>query len=223
MFHVILDRVKIANIYLSLYTGLLFVYGPSGSGKSTFVKNFLYECESHFDKPIDRIVYFYSIWHQVLAELKDNRPDIEFVEHVFPENDFFNQAHNNIVIFDDLILELSRSSYLTRLSTKYYTKFNLFCIVISQVLFHPSEGFKSLTSNATNLILFKHRRSRQQINIFLRQIGSPSLTSVYHKVTSSGPFSYIAIDLHPQSISEYKVYSDMLYSEDKSMVLFECD
>mgnify|MGYP006230504467 CR=1 FL=1 len=88
---------------------------------------------------------------------------------------------------------------------------------------HASEGFKSLTSNATNLVLFKHRRSKQQINIFLRQIGSGNLSSVYHNVTGSLPFSYLAIDLHPQSVAEFKVYSHMLYCEEKSMVLFDCE
>lgn len=212
-----------SNEFIYISIGLLFLYGPSGSGKSTFVKNFLRECEHHFDKPVDRIVYFYSIWHGVLQELKELRPDIEFVENTFPDSDFFNQAHNNIVIYDDLIIELSRSGYLTRLSTKLYTKYNCFVIVLSQILFHASEGFKSLTSNATNLVLFKHRRSRQQINIFLRQIGSGNLSSVYHNVTGSLPFSYLAIDLHPQSVAEFKVYSHMLYCEEKSMVLFDCE
>ena len=271
------------DIYI-LFVGLLFVYGPSGGGKTTFIKDFLYECENHFDTSVDRIVYIYSIWHELLDRLRDSRPEIEFVENIFPDSQFFSKDQNNLVIYDDLIVELASSSYLTRLCTKNYTKYNLFCIVISQLLFHPGEPFKSLTSNATNIILFKHRRSKQQINIFIRQIGSTRLTSggfhyqslyssvcddyysitkeyrgqgdngtmdsggccctfnstffrlslqiktlimeslvVYHKITSSGPFTYLVIDLHPQSKSLDKVFTNMLFSDDRSMVVFDCE
>jgi ABC-type polar amino acid transport system ATPase subunit len=88
-----------------LCIGLLFVYGPSGSGKTTFIKDFLYECENHFDTNIDRIVYIYSIWHSLLDRLRDLRPEIEFVENTFPDSQFFSKDQNNLVVYDDLIIE----------------------------------------------------------------------------------------------------------------------
>jgi GTPase SAR1 family protein len=143
-----------------LCIGLLFIYGPSGSGKTTFIKDFLYECENHFDTNMDRIVYIYSIWHGLLDCLRNLSPEIEFVENIFADSQFFSKDQNIFVVYDDLIIELASSSYLTKLCTKNYTKFNLCCVVISQLLFHPGEPFKSLTSNATNIIFFKHRRSK---------------------------------------------------------------
>ena len=108
------------------------VSGPSGCGKIWFVKDFLSDPES----PFDRILCFYAQSQPLYAELPKGTVFIEGLPDEAPE---FDQALNHCFVFDDLADEVTRSKWATKLYTAGCHHQNLSVITLQQKVFSSRE------------------------------------------------------------------------------------
>ena len=88
--------------------------GPSGSGKTVWVKDLL----THQDSPFDKVIYYYSIWQPLYDEMRAALGDtIKFIEGLPEEAPLFDTALTKCFVFDDLMDEVNKSPWASKLYT----------------------------------------------------------------------------------------------------------
>ena len=65
---------------------------------------------------------------------------------------------------------------------------------------------RDIALNSQYLILFKNKRDTQQIKYLAKQLGLKHFEKAYRKTTSE-PFGYLLIDLHPRSLDILRLQS----------------
>ena len=140
----------------------LLVSGGTKTGKTTFVKKLLGNFQVMMDPPPENIKYFCSEYQDTFAEIKSLVPDIEFIEGV-PDAifDSINPKTRNLYIFDDMMGE--RDSVIAKLFTKKSHHGNLSVIYIVQNLFHQSKDHRTISLNASYIVLTKKVRDASQV------------------------------------------------------------
>ena len=142
----------------------LLVSGGTKTGKTTFVKKLLGNVQVMIDPPPENIKYFYSEYQDKFAEIKSLVPNIEFIEGVPGRN----PKTRNLYIFDDMMGE--RDSVIAKLFTKKSHHGNLSVIYIVQNLFHQSKDHRTISLNASYIVLTKNVRDASQVIHLAKQI-----------------------------------------------------
>lgn len=151
-----------------------------------------------FDKPIDEIIWCYAQENslQSIKEHIDPKHKIKYVKGV-PET--FENPHNKsiLIVIDDLMME----NYGERICSlfvhgSHHRGFSLIYIV--QNLFASSRYMRTISLNASYLVIFNSPRARSQFKFLARQLlpeHPSSLYNVYKEATEERPFSYFFIDM----------------------------
>ena len=205
--------------------GLLFS-GGTKTGKTTFVKQrLLGNVQVMIDPPPENIKYFYSEYQDTFAEIKSLVPNIEFIEGV-PDVifDSINPKTRNLYIFDDMMGE--RDSMIAKLFTKkshhdlhsvIYKSLSVIYIV--QNLFHQSKDHRTISLNASYIVLTKNVRDASQVIHLAKQIYPNNVKYFQHayQMATAEPFSYLFIDLTPTCPDETRLRSG-IFPNDKHYV-----
>ena len=130
----------------------VLVSGGTKTSKTTFVKKLLGNVQVIIDLPPENIKYFYSEYQDTFAKIKSLIPKIEFMEGVSGVIfDSINPKTRNLYIFDDMMGE--QDSVIAKLFTKTSHHGNLSMIYIVQNLFHPSKDHRTISLNASYIVL----------------------------------------------------------------------
>jgi hypothetical protein len=80
------------------------IFGPSEAGKTELVLPIFHSDrqECVFGQKIDKIFYIYSIWQKAYDRLKQQNPDIKFIESFSKVPSDLKEIH--IVVWDDMFL-----------------------------------------------------------------------------------------------------------------------
>lgn len=174
------------------------IAGPSGCGKSTFVKRFLAQADRMCTVPFARVLLYYGEWQEAYRELGAN---VEFFEGL-PQTSDFNQDPENakLVIVDDLMREATASGggAIVDLFTKGSHHRNLSVMFLTQNLFHQGPGQRSISLNASYILVFKSPRDRLQIYHLARQLYPEDprvVQEAYFDCTTDTPHGYLLLDL----------------------------
>ena len=192
----------------------LLVSGGTKTGKTTFVKKLLSNVEVMIDSPPEDIKYFYSEYQETFAEIELLVPNIKFIEGV-PDAmfDSINPKTRNLYIFDDMMGE--RDSVIAKLFTKKSHHVNLSIIYIVQNLFHQSKDHRTISLNASYLVLTKNVRDASQVIHLAKQI-YPSNVKFFqqaYQMATAEPFSYLFIDLTPTCPDETRLRSGIFLND----------
>ena len=196
----------------------LLVSGGTKTGKTTFVKKLLSNAQVMIDPPPENIKYSYSEYQDTFAEIKSLVPNIEFIEGV-PDVvfDTINPKTRNLYIFDDMMGE--RDSVIAKLFTKKSHHGNLSVIYIVQNLFHQSKDHRTISLNASYIVLTKNVRDASQVIHLAKQI-YPNNVKYFqqaYQMATAEPFSYLFIDLTPTCPDETRLRSG-IFPNDKHYV-----
>ena len=196
----------------------LLVSGSTKTGKTTFVKRLLTNLQVMIDPPSEDIKYFYSEYQDTFAEIKSLVPWIEFVEGV-PDTifDSINPKTRNLYIFDDMMGE--RVAVIAKLFTKKSHHGNLSVIYIVENLFHRSKDHRTISLNASYIVLTKNVRDASQVIHLGKQI-YPHNAKFFQQacqIATAEPFSYLFIDLTPTCPDETRLRSG-IFPTDKHYV-----
>jgi len=184
------------------------VNGYSSSGKTVFVQTLLKQRDRMFNVKISKILYCYGIWNESFGEMESDS-DISFMEGLPNESQVKELPAMSIIVFDDLMDQVSNNKYIESLFSRGSHHLNLCLIYISQNLFYQGVAARSITLNQHYIVLMRNSRDVRQIQYLARQIGmGKKLLEVYEHVMLQ-PFAHLLVNLSPYSTIDCKLFTDI--------------
>ena len=186
----------------------LMISGATKTGKTTFVKQLLINASVMIEPPPENIIYFYSEYQDTFGEIEVLVPGIQFVQGL-PDSmiDSINPQTRNLYIIDDMMGE--KDAVIAKLFTKKSHHGNLSVIYIVQNLFHQSKDHRTISLNASYLVLTKNVRDASQVIHLAKQL-YPNNTKFFqqaYQLATKEPYTYLFIDLTPTCPDEIRLRS----------------
>ena len=199
------------------------LYGPTQCGKTRFVLTLLKNANVMFTKKIDEIYYCYEAWQECYEE-------IQIIEGVKKVNMFHGLPSVNeckkwsymknhiIVVFDDLMTELSNDKEMVKFVTVYSHHMNITMIVLLHNIFPPK--LRTMSLNTHYVVLFKNKRDTLQVETFARRVMHDKIKYFFacYKKAVSIPYGYLFVDLHPHSDEKYELRTRIFPYETPTIV-----
>lgn len=182
------------------------IVGPTMSGKSSLVRNLLTAVPELFHPIPKRILYIYGIWQDEFNSISG----VEFykdLNKIFEEG-FIDPKDNTLIVLDDLMEEIAKHKAAASLFTRGVHHKNASVIFLTQNLYKQGKSMRDIALNCQYVILFKSVRDVNQIKHLAKQTGISHLPLAYEKATSL-PYGYVLIDLHPKTIKELRLQSNL--------------
>lgn len=178
------------------------ISGPSGSGKTTFILKILTNQKVYFNNEFKRVFYVYG---QSVPEDFKKIKSILFLKGLGEIDDEFfekfNASENDLIIFDDLMLEIGDKPIIANLFTRISRNKNITVFLLVQNLFPKIKYFTDIIRNVDYIVVMKSIFGLAQIKILEQRIfdkGSKLLQNIYKDATVL-PFSYLFIDMRADS------------------------
>ena len=186
----------------------LMISGGTKTGKTTFVKQLLVNASVMIEPPPENIIYFYSEYQDTFGEIEVLVPGIQFVQGL-PDSmiDSINPQTRNLYIIDDMMGE--KDAVIAKLFTKKSHHGNLSVIYIVQNLFHQSKDHRTISLNASYLVLTKNVRDASQVIHLAKQL-YPNNTKFFqqaYQLATKEPYTYLFVDLTPTCPDEIRLRS----------------
>ena len=181
--------------------------GASMSGKSYFLRK-LINCRNEMIVPnVERVIYSYKKYQPLF----DTMPDVQFVKG---NNYKLDREIPTLLIIDDQAEDIDEKE-LVELFTVNCHHDNTSLIFVSQNLFLQSKAFRTAALNAQYVMMFKSPRGSSQISHLARQLNpakAKQIQEIYRHATSE-PYSYLPIDLKPDTPECLRYRTDILPEE----------
>ena len=189
------------------------VAGATKCGKTEWVKRFVQNCHLLMDITPTKIIWCYSEFqpgYNVLCQL----PNLEFNEGI-PDMNKLKTPEPKLVIFDDLMSEFSnnKKSDLTQLFTRGCHHWNCSAIHIVQNLFFAN--LRNARINSHYLVLLRNPSDKLQVMNLGRQL-FPQQQKFFMNAyadSCSVPYSYLLIDMSPESADEVRLRTNIFPPE----------
>lgn len=191
------------------------VVGPSGCGKTFFVKNVLQNCIHVMDVQPQNIVWIYTSFQPMYAELQEKNTNIKFIKDLpesFQDESLFPPDQSHLIILDDVIFQASEHPEVVRLFTQYRHHRNMSVMMLTQNVFHQGKNSRTISLNTNYMVLFKNPRDRLQMNILAQQIhpGNKSFFLQSFEDATTEPHGYLIVDMTPSCPDIYRLRSGAL-------------
>ena len=185
------------------------IVGPSGSGKTHFVKFVLENCEHVMNTVPENIVWIYTSFQPLYAELQKTSKKIKFVRGL---PDSFEDFEDTLIVLDDVIFQASDHPEVVKIFTQYRHHKNMSVIMLTQNVFHQGKYSCSISLNSNYMVLFKNLRDKLQMNILACQIFPSQKTFFLESLedATKDSYGYLILDLTPSCPERYRVRSGIL-------------
>lgn len=191
------------------------VAGSTGSGKTVWVRNLLKEYKYLIDIKVKvlKVLWCYG-QDQDLHKVLLKNVDLIYLKRLPTSGDIEN-IKPNIIVLDDLMNELKNDEIIKNLFTQGSHHCNLSILFITQNLFYQDKSMRTISLNAQYIVILKGIRLTQQIQILGNQIypGKSKLFLNIYKDATKDSFSYLILDLHPNSDDKYRLRNRIFKSE----------
>lgn len=206
------------SVYLK-HPFTMLIAGPTGSGKTYFIRNLINSSKFRCDPPPSRITYFYGEYQEIFNSM----PDVRFVEGLQEEMiAALGGKEPEWVIIDDLMLEAANQTFISNLFTRGSHHRNISVILIAQNFFMRGKESRNISLNSQYVVCFKNPRDKSIATNIGRQM-FPTKTRKFQKVYEEAtrePFTYLFIDLKPDTDESLRLLSNVLGENDKPMIAF---
>ena len=185
----------------------LQISGLSGSGKTVWVKKFLENADKMIDRKVDQIIYCFGENQPIYEEMLQKLPHIQFYEG-FPQiKDLTDPSFHTLMVIDDLQNELLDNLELANLFTKTSHHRSISLIFLQQALFNKGKFSRLCSLNCHYMVMFKSPRDQTVISTLARQMypGNGQYLIEAYKDATNKPYTYLLIDLHPQTDDKYRL------------------
>ena len=205
----------------------MIISGASKSGKTVWVYNLLKQVPYLFEVPFDRILYAYSIWQPTFDRILETCNNIQFHEGLPTEETLNKFIHDQeykhiLIIIDDLMHTSLNSRTVELLYTQSCHHLNISVINIQQNIFQQGKNARSISLNATVLVLFKNKRDGSQIMNLAKQIAprqTRGFMDIYNDAVSR-QYGYLIIDCEPSHDDLYKFRTN-IFKEEEPIIIYE--
>ena len=207
----------------------ILVAGPTGCGKTQFLVK-LFTTTGAIQPTPQRIVWVYSEWQSAYDKLRAALAHhIEFLKDYDSEalyNSFNSSVRNVLVLDDQMDSDGMRSGGGATTLIKFFTQGshhrNLTIIYIVQNMFNRDRTMRTVNLNSHYLILYKNPRDKTQVRTLAQQMypnNSRFLVDAFEDATSA-PYSYLLLDLRPETPEQLRVRAKVFEEEGKSAVVY---
>ena len=200
----------------------ILIAGPTQSGKTSFVVNVI---KNRLISPWpNRIIWVTGHPDDGLdkKEMLLQNPNIEYITK-FDEGlfDKFSDQDRNLLIMDDLMEKAGNSKMAANLFTQGSHHRNLTIIFLIQNLFYKSKEMRTISLNSHYLVLYKNPRDKSQIRNLAYQIfpSTPNFLIEAFSDATQSRYSYLLIDLHPETAEEYRIRTRIFPGEEQIVFL----
>lgn len=180
------------------------VSGPSGAGKSSFVFRFMNYVNEIMRPAPTSILYCYDSWQGAFENLRG----VEFHDGL-PSKDQLKSGQ--LLIVDDLMNEVDQK--IVDIFTKHSHHLGVSVMFLTQNFFYKT--MRTITLNCHYLVLFKSPRDSSQMQHLAKQM-YPSNSRFFVETFADAtrePYSYLVIDLKPDTPDEYRLRSGIFPGE----------
>ena len=190
------------------HPSLTLIIGPSQSGKTELLTKILNNITRMMTPIPDTVEYYYEFWQEGFKKLKDR--GVNFKKGL-PSADELTE--NSLVILDDKMEKLDQLG--AGLFTKIIHHKNISVITLMQNIFPKQLCARTMSLNASYIILTSNKRDRSQISCLARQMRpgeSRAILEAYDDATSV-PFGYILFDFHQKSDDDLRLRTEIFPGE----------
>lgn len=96
--------------------------GASRVGKTHALVDMLLHADEVFDTKFDKIVIVFSVWQDILEELKARRPDTVFVQSTEEAEEHLDSGLETFYAIDDAMLEFERNPAANKYITDFFCR-----------------------------------------------------------------------------------------------------
>ena len=176
----------------------MIVAAPTGFGKTVYVYNLLQRADQAIEPPPERIIICYSHWQPLYTAMQDTIPNIEFMRGIpsnLEQDSFLDTSKRNLIVFDDLMSDISKDDRMTDLFTKGSHHRNLSVIVLMQNFYEPRTV--TMRRNCQYLILGNMPMDLQTIKTMSQRMfpDKPNYMMDMYKEATSTPYGFLVMDL----------------------------
>ena len=184
------------------------VAGPSGSGKTVFTTRLIENAKDMIEPAPDRVLWCYGVYQSFFNETKN----VEFHEGL-PNLDVFDGKQRVLLILDDLMHETD--DRVSQIFTRVSHHKNLSVLYLTQNLFYGSKQNRTISLNSHYVVLFKNARDATQISHLAGQMypGKSKFMIEAYRDATSNPFSYLLVDLKPDTEDRLRLRSNIFPGE----------
>ena len=184
------------------------VAGPSGSGKTVFTTRLIENVRDMIEPAPDRVLWCYGVYQSFFSETKN----VEFHEGL-PNLDVFDGKQRVLLILDDLMHETD--DRVSQIFTRVSHHKNLSVLYLTQNLFYGSKQNRTISLNSHYVVLFKNARDATQISHLAGQMypGKSKFMIEAYRDATSNPFSYLLVDLKPDTEDRLRLRSNIFPGE----------
>jgi len=217
-----------------VHPSTFIVSGPTGCGKTNFVARVLREqmLRDADGLPAQRIIWFYGaeqpgLFDELRKALSplvklDFQAGLDGAEGML---DTLEATSRNIVVIDDLMQEAKDDKMVAKLFAVDSHHANTSVFYMVQNLFPKGAQSTTISRNAHYFILFKNPRDTGEVRTLATQMlggqgGSRKSSSsvrtfveIFGHVTDDKPFSYLVVDLRPETWDAYRYRTDIFPGE----------
>lgn len=196
----------------------ILVAGPTHCGKTYWVNRLL--LHDMFTQPVTSILYCYGVYQDFFQRMKETpslRSRLRFKKGL-PTREELEAMHDgrfHMVVLDDLMEWIVKSTDMQQLFTKYCHHLNISAVFISQNLFQTGPHARTISLNCHVVVLFANKRDESQVRIFARQLYPTAWKRFMHVYENemNYPFAYLVIDCTPSYPRDIKVRTGIFPGE----------
>lgn len=201
----------------------IIISGPSGSGKSTLIKGLFKHMKCLFDTKFQSILWCFGEERAIPQDLDTH--SIPFRTHAGIPSEWnlvdLGLTSPALIVMEDLLEQAYQAQSVVELFTKKIHHLGLTVIFTTQNFFFQSKFSRTISLNASYIILMRNVRDKAQFSHLARQIEpehSADLVKAYTEALKDA-YSYFLLDLNSQSIDALR-YRTCILPTDKSCVFW---
>ena len=194
----------------------MLLAGCSGSGKSTLTTRLVAQSSRAMTRAPARILVFYSHMQAAYRELARRAPcPVDLLDGARHFTEELTTEPGTLIIVDDMQATHARlvSAWFTRKSHHYDSSI----IHLVQNVFDKDPSHRTISLNATYIVLFKNPRDMSQVTHLDKQVypgGNGLLTAAYRDATASRAHSYVVIDFNQATPENFRLRNTLFPDDD---------
>lgn len=188
--------------------------GSSGAGKTSLFVKLVRSADAVMTRTPDRLDLFFSHGQRAYEEMKKTSPCPVVLHRGGPGEDY-EPPPGTLVVVDDL--QATHSEIVSQWFTRKSHHLDCSIIYLVQNVFDKSPYHRSISLNATYLILFRNPRDMSQVSHLDKQVypsGGKLLTRAYMSATRGIAHSYIVVDFNQSTPEDFRLRNTLFPEED---------
>jgi len=216
-----------------VHPSTFIVSGPTGCGKTKFVSRVLREQMIRDEDGLvpERIIWFFGAEQPALFdELRTGISPLvklEFQEGLDNADAILSTLDpkvRSVVVIDDLMQEAKDDKAVAKLFTVDSHHANTSVIYLVQNLFPKGSQSTTISRNVHYFVLFSNPRNTADVRTLATQMlagqgwgtsgsGVRAFMGLFNEVTEDQPYSYLLVDLRPETWQDYRYRTDIFPGE----------